>query len=35
LRLTGIDIARCPRCQQGVLCQLNILPPAPLPWDTS
>jgi hypothetical protein len=35
LRLTGIDIARCPRCQPGVLRQLNILPPAPLPWDTS
>ena len=35
LRVTGIDIARCPRCQQGVLRQLNILPPAPLPWDTS
>jgi hypothetical protein len=35
LRLTGIDIARCPVCQQGVLRQLGVLPPAPRAWDTS
>jgi hypothetical protein len=35
LRLTGIDIARCPSCQQGVLRPLEVLRPAPLVWDTS
>jgi plasmid stabilization system protein ParE len=35
LRLTGIDIERCPSCQQGVLRQLEVLRPAPLVWDTS
>lgn len=35
LRLTGIDIERCPSCQQGVLRPLEVLPPAPLVWDTS
>src|SRR2546428_10032385 len=35
LRLTGIDIERCPSCQQGVLRPLEVLPPAPATWDTS
>jgi Putative transposase/Transposase zinc-binding domain len=34
-RLTGIDIERCPSCQQGVLRPLEVLRPAPLVWDTS
>ena len=29
LRLTGIDIARCPVCQQGRLRLAEILPPTP------
>ncbi len=35
MRVTGIDIERCPSCQQGTLRLLAILPPAPLAWDTS
>jgi Putative transposase/Transposase zinc-binding domain len=35
LRVTGVDIARCPSCQQGVLRPLEVLRPAPLVWDTS
>ena len=41
LRLTGIDIARCPVCQQGRLHVTALLPAAPPPprlapiWDTS
>jgi hypothetical protein len=35
LRVTGIDIDRCPVCQQGRLRLVDVLPPAPLPWDTS
>ena len=35
LRLTGIDIDRCPVCQLGILRPLGPLPPAPVPWDTS
>jgi len=35
LRLTGIDIERCPVCQQGVLRPLEVLRPATLVWDTS
>jgi len=35
LRVTGIDIERCPSCQQGLLRQLEVLRPAPLVWDTS
>src|SRR2546429_8588170 len=35
LRVTGTDIARCPVCQQGVLHQVEVLPPAPATWDTS
>jgi len=35
LRVTGLDIARCPICQQGVLRQRDVLPPAPPAWDTS
>ena len=34
-RLTGLDIERCPVCQQGRLRQVEILPPAPAAWDTS
>jgi Putative transposase len=35
LRLTGIDIERCPNCQQGVLRPLELLRPASLVWDSS
>ena len=35
LRVTGLDIERCPVCQQGVLRQVERLPPAPAAWDTS
>jgi hypothetical protein len=35
LRVTGIDIARCLVCQQGLLRQLESLAPAPAAWDTS
>ena len=35
LRLTGLDIERCPVCQQGRLPQVERLPPAPAAWDTS
>ena len=38
LRLTGVDITRCPVCQQGRLRVVARLPPAPLAvpvWDTS
>jgi hypothetical protein len=41
LRLTGIDIDRCPVCQQGRLHVTALLPSAPRPprrapiWDTS
>jgi hypothetical protein len=41
LRLTGLDIERCPVCQRGRLLITAILPPAPDParpapvWDTS
>ncbi len=38
LRLTGIDIERCPVCQRGRLLITEILPPMPRPapiWDTS
>ncbi|MBI2016353.1 MAG: IS91 family transposase [Candidatus Rokubacteria bacterium] len=35
LRLTGLDIERCPVCQQGRLRQVETLPPAPAAWDTS
>jgi hypothetical protein len=35
LRVTGLDIERCPVCQQGVLRQVEILPPMPAAWDTS
>ena len=35
LRLTGLDIERCPTCQQGFLRRLDILAPTPAPWDTS
>jgi putative transposase len=31
LRLTGIDIARCPVCQQGRLRRTEILAPIPHP----
>jgi hypothetical protein len=35
LRVTGRDLDRCSRCPQGVLRRLDVLPPAPAPWDTS
>jgi hypothetical protein len=35
LRVTGLDLERCPRCPQGVLRRLDVLPPAPEPWDSS
>jgi len=38
VRLTGVDITRCPVCQQGRLRVVARLPPAPLAvpgWDTS
>jgi Putative transposase/Transposase zinc-binding domain len=33
LRLTGVDIERCPVCQLGMLHLVAVL--APAPWDTS
>jgi len=35
LRLAGVDIERCPVCQQGRLQQVERLAPAPAGWDTS
>jgi len=35
LRVTGLDIERCPVCQQGLLRQVERLAPAPAAWDTS
>ena len=35
LRVTGVDIDRCPRCPLGLLRRLAVLPPAPAAWDTS
>jgi hypothetical protein len=35
LRVTGLDLERCPRCQQGLMRRLDVLPPAPASWDTS
>ena len=35
LRVTGIDIDRCPVCHQGSLRRLDRLPPAPPAWDPS
>lgn len=35
LRITGIDIARCPVCQHGVLHLIAVLAPTPVAWDTS
>ncbi len=35
LRVTGLDIDRCPVCQQGQLRPRDRLPPAPAAWDTS
>jgi hypothetical protein len=35
LRLTGIDIERCPVCEQGLLRRVQRLAPAPAAWDTS
>ena len=34
LQITGIDITRCPLCQQGTLVFFANLP-APAPWDSS
>lgn len=35
LRVTGLDIERCPVCQQGQFRPVERLAPAPLAWDTS
>jgi Putative transposase/Transposase zinc-binding domain len=35
LRVAGIDIERCPVCQQGVLRLIAVLAPAAAAWDTS
>ncbi len=35
LRITGLDIERCPVCHQGLLQPMERLPPAPAAWDTS
>jgi len=38
LRVTGVDIMRCPVCRQGRLRRVGVLPPGALPvpvWDTS
>ncbi len=35
LRVTGIDIDRCPFCHQGLLRRLARLRPTSSPWDTS
>jgi len=35
LRVTGLDIERCPVCQQGQLRRVERLAPAPPAWDTS
>jgi len=35
LRVTGVDIARCPRCPLGLRRRLAVLPPAPAAWATS
>jgi len=35
LRVTGLDIERCPVCQQGLLRQVERLAPAPAAWDNS
>src|SRR5215831_662280 len=35
LRLTGLDIERCPVCQHGLLQFVAVLAPIPPHWDTS
>ncbi len=35
LRVTCLDIDRCPVCQQGLLHQVERLAPTPAAWDTS
>jgi hypothetical protein len=35
LRLTGLDIERCPVCPHGLLRRVAVLAPTPTPWDTS
>jgi hypothetical protein len=35
LRVTGLDIERCPACQAGQLRPVERLAPAPPAWDTS
>ena len=35
LRVTGIDIERCPVCQQGLLQPVEQLAPTPAAWNTS
>jgi hypothetical protein len=35
LRVSGIDLARCPVCQEGPWRLVAVLAPTPLVWDTS
>ena len=38
LRVTGVDLTRCPVCRQGRLRRVGVLPPEALPvpvWDAS
>ena len=35
LRVTGLDIERCPTCQEGQLRPVERLAPTPPAWDTS
>jgi hypothetical protein len=35
LRVTGIDIERCPVCRHGLLQPVERLAPEPATWDTS
>jgi putative transposase/transposase-like zinc-binding protein len=35
LRVTGLDIERCPVCHDGLLRLVAVLAPIPLRWDTS
>jgi hypothetical protein len=35
LRVTGLDVERCPVCHDGLLRLVAVLAPIPLRWDTS
>jgi hypothetical protein len=37
LRIAGIDLSRCPRCQQGTMIVVGELPriSCSAPWDSS